>query len=167
MNVVLINHLTVQQYKCIISSCICGLQKIFYFTFFFFFFFQFSRLPFAMSLTPAYDWITHCRLISRSRGHLKGGPWSWKCSSHWSSPVLYMFTWALENKTIPIKWATAIAILFTVIIWNNGTDRSEQTVQTQIRLLLEEQSDQCLLCLLFCLHLLNSILHCKIQLFHL
>ena len=48
-----------------------------------------------------------------------------------------------------------------------GTDRSEQTVQTQIRLLLMEQSDQGLLCLLFCLHLLNTILHCKIQLFQL
>ena len=55
----------------------------------------------------------------------------------------------------------------TVIIWNIGTDRSEQTVQTKIRLLLKEQSDQCLLCLLFCLHLLNAILPCKIQLFHL
>ena len=32
------------------------------------------------------------------------------------------------------------------------TDRSGQTVQTQIRLLLEEQSDQCLHCLLFHLH---------------
>ena len=39
-----------------------------------------------------------------------------------------------------------------VIILNIGTDRSEQTVQTQIRLLLMEQSDQGLLCLLFCLH---------------
>ena len=55
----------------------------------------------------------------------------------------------------------------TVIILNIGTDRSEQTVQTQIRLLLMEQSDQGLLCLLFCLHLLNTILHCKIQLFQL
>ena len=55
----------------------------------------------------------------------------------------------------------------TVIILNIGTDRSEQTVQTQIRLLHEEQSDQGLLCLLFCLHLLNTILHCKIQLFQL
>ena len=54
-----------------------------------------------------------------------------------------------------------------VIILNIGTDRSEQTVQTQIRLLLMEQSDQGLLCLLFCLHLLNTILHCKIQLFQL
>ena len=63
-----------------------------------------------------------------------------------------------ENK--PIKYDT-------VIILNIGTDRSEQTVQTQIRLLLKEQSDQGLLCLLFCLHLLNTILHCKIQLFQL
>ena len=55
----------------------------------------------------------------------------------------------------------------TVIILNIGTDRSEQTVQTQIRLLLMEQSDQGLLCLLFCLNLLNTILHCKIQLFQL
>ena len=38
----------------------------------------------------------------------------------------------------------------TVIILNIGTDRSEQTVQTKIRLLLMEQSDQGLLCLLFC-----------------
>ena len=53
--------------------------------------------------------------------------------------------------------------LNTVIILNIGTDRSEQTVQTQIRLLLMEQSDQGLLCLVFCLHLLNTILHCKIQ----
>ena len=45
----------------------------------------------------------------------------------------------------------------TVIILNIGTDRSEQTVHTLIRLLLKEQSDQGLLCLLFCLHLLNTI----------
>ena len=56
---------------------------------------------------------------------------------------------------------------YTVIILNIGTGKSEQTVQTQIRLLLMEQSDQGLLCLLFCLHLLNTILHCKIQLFQL
>ena len=31
---------------------------------------------------------------------------------------------------------------FTVMILSFQTDRSEQTVQTQIRLLLEEQSDQ-------------------------
>ena len=37
------------------------------------------------------------------------------------------------------------------------TDRSGQTVQTQIRLLLEEHSDQGLHCLLFHLHLFEEI----------
>ena len=37
------------------------------------------------------------------------------------------------------------------------TDRSGQTVQTQIRLLLEEQSDQGLHCLLFHLHFFEEI----------
>ena len=37
----------------------------------------------------------------------------------------------------------------TVTILNFWTERSGQTVQTQIRLLLEEQSDQGLHCLLF------------------
>ena len=38
------------------------------------------------------------------------------------------------------------------------TDGFGQTVQTQIRLLQEEQSDQGLHCLLFHLHLFNEIL---------
>ena len=42
----------------------------------------------------------------------------------------------------------------TVMILSFWTDRSGQTVQTQIRLLLEEQSDQGLHCLLFHLHIL-------------
>ena len=37
------------------------------------------------------------------------------------------------------------------------TDRSGQTVQTQIRLLIKEQSDQGLHCLLFNLHLFDGI----------
>ena len=41
------------------------------------------------------------------------------------------------------------------------TDRPGQTVQTQIRLLLEEQSDQGLHCLPFCLHLLDSLVYGK------
>ena len=45
----------------------------------------------------------------------------------------------------------------TVIILNFRTDRSGQTVQTQISLLLEEQSDQGLHCLLFHLHLFSEI----------
>ena len=39
------------------------------------------------------------------------------------------------------------------------TDRPGQTVQTQIRLLLEEQSDQGLHCLLFRLYLLDTLLY--------
>ena len=41
------------------------------------------------------------------------------------------------------------------------TDRPGQTVQTQIRLLLEEQSDQGLNCLPFRLHRLDSLVYGK------
>ena len=46
---------------------------------------------------------------------------------------------------------------YTVITLSFRTDRSGQTVQTQIRLLLEKQSDQGLHCLLFHLHLFYEI----------
>ena len=45
----------------------------------------------------------------------------------------------------------------TFVILSFRPDRSGQTVQTQIRLLLEEQSDQGLHCLLFHLHLFDKI----------
>ena len=41
---------------------------------------------------------------------------------------------------------------------NIGTDRSEETLQTRIRLLLEEQSDQGLQCVPFHPHLSDAIL---------
>ena len=44
------------------------------------------------------------------------------------------------------------------MILNFQTDRYRQTVQTQIRLLLEGQSDQVLHCLLFHLHVLTKYL---------
>ena len=47
----------------------------------------------------------------------------------------------------------------TEMILSFRTDRSGQTVQTQIKLLLEEQPDQGLQCLLFCLYLLDSLLY--------
>ena len=47
-------------------------------------------------------------------------------------------------------------ICITVMIKSFRTDRSGQTVQTQIRLLLKEQSDQGLHCLLFHLHLFDE-----------
>ena len=46
------------------------------------------------------------------------------------------------------------------------TDRSEQAVQTQISLLLMEQTDQGLHCLPFHLRLFNILLHFKNELFH-
>ena len=45
----------------------------------------------------------------------------------------------------------------TLMILNLWTDMSGQTVQTQIRLLLEEQSDKGLHCLLINLHLFDEI----------
>ena len=47
--------------------------------------------------------------------------------------------------------------LCTVMTLSFRTDRSGQTVRTQIRLLQEEQSDQGFHCLLFRLHLLDKI----------
>ena len=49
----------------------------------------------------------------------------------------------------------------TVMILSFRTDMPGQTVQTQIRLLLEEQSDQGLHCLPFRLHRLDSLLYCR------
>ena len=46
------------------------------------------------------------------------------------------------------------------------TDRPRQTVQTQIRLLLEEQSDQGLHCLQFPLHLSDALLYGQVILFN-
>ena len=83
-------------------------------------------------------------------------------------------TWRIEieQRSLYVHWPSWFCLdcnekSLPVIILNIGTDRSEQTEKTLIRLLLMEQSDQGLLCLLFCLHLLNTILHCKIQLFQL
>ena len=43
-------------------------------------------------------------------------------------------------------------VVITVMTLSFQTDRAGQTAQTQIRLLLEKQSDQGLYCLLFHLH---------------
>ena len=48
-------------------------------------------------------------------------------------------------------------VYHTVMTLSFQTDRTWQTVQTQIRLLLEEQSDQGLHCLLFHLYLFDEI----------
>ena len=48
------------------------------------------------------------------------------------------------------------SVWITVMIQSFRTDRSGRTVQTQIRLLLEEQSDEGLHCLLFHKHLFDK-----------
>ena len=53
----------------------------------------------------------------------------------------------------------------TVKFLSFRTDWSGQIVQTQIRLLLEEQSDQGLHYLQYCLHLLDALLYGKSSLF--
>ena len=47
-----------------------------------------------------------------------------------------------------------------------GTDRSQQTVQTKIRLLLKKQSDQVLRWLPFHPHLLDALMQCYVKLFY-
>ena len=53
----------------------------------------------------------------------------------------------------------------TVMIISFWTDWSGQIVQTHIRLFLEEQSDQGLHYLQYCLHLLNALLGGKTSFF--
>ena len=55
--------------------------------------------------------------------------------------------------------------LFTVKILCIGTDRSQQTVQTKIRLLLKKQSDQGLRCLPLHQLLLDALMQCYIKLY--
>ena len=55
--------------------------------------------------------------------------------------------------------ALALITLLTVMILSFQTDMPGQTVQTLVRLLLEEQSDQGLHCLPFPLHHLDSLLY--------
>ena len=64
------------------------------------------------------------------------------------------------------KFSNIPFTLCTVMILGFRTDRSGQTVQTQIRLLLQEQSDQGLHCLQFPLHLLDALFYGKSILFN-
>ena len=59
-----------------------------------------------------------------------------------------------------------VNIIPTVQILCIGTDRSQQTVQTKIRLLLKKQSDQVLRCLPFHQHLSDALMQCYIKLFY-
>ena len=72
-----------------------------------------------------------------------GGTWSgeWEHNNkEWRQNFIVV---SLESVLIHLKYVQILCI---------GTDRSQQTVQTKIRLLLKKQSDQGLRCLLFHQH---------------
>ena len=78
--------------------------------------------------------------------------------------------WLLDKiffscKTIPNEARSIFGDGSTVQILCIGTDRSQQTVHTKIRLLLKKQSDQGLRCLPFHQHLLDALMQCNIKLF--
>ena len=62
----------------------------------------------------------------------------------------------VENKGMVSVSSLPLGV-YTIMILSFWTNRSGQTVQTQIRLLLEEQSDQGLHCLLFHLYFIDKI----------
>ena len=73
----------------------------------------------------------------------------------------------LESQTVSMsEYQEQYVFDITVQILCIGTDRSQQTVQTKIRLLLKKQSDQGLRCLPFHQHLLDALMHCFIKLFY-
>ena len=90
-----------------------------------------------------------------------------------SDPVIDMVVTSTHNLVLrlkirkllftPVKPCFKIGV--TLMILSFRTNRSGQTVQSQIRLLLEEQSDQGLNCLLFHLHLFDKIHFCWASLF--
>ena len=65
----------------------------------------------------------------------------------------------LEERRYHLHWKgnLTIDVRLTIMTLSLRTDRSGQTVQAQIRLLQEEQSDQGLHCLLFHLRLFDKI----------
>ena len=77
--------------------------------------------------------------------------------------VEYAMCWELDYWQ---KNAAFKLILCTIQILCIGTDRSQQTVQTKIRLLLKRQSDQGLRCLPVHQHLWDALMQCYIKLFY-
>ena len=72
----------------------------------------------------------------------------------------------MGNHSVSLRYVQTIGKAITVQILCIGTDRSQQTVQTKIRLLLKKQSDQSLRCLPFHQHLLDALMQCYIKLFY-
>ena len=63
----------------------------------------------------------------------------------------------MKQKNGGVGSPARVVIHTSVKILSIGTDRCEQTVQTQIKLLLMEKSDQGLHCLLFHAHLFDLL----------
>ena len=74
--------------------------------------------------------------------------------------VKYMGVWQFSS-FLGVKENVLVIAYTTVTIQSFRTNRPGQTVQTQIWLLLKEQSDQGLHCLPFCLHRLDSLVYGK------
>ena len=72
----------------------------------------------------------------------------------------------LAGATKAASYNMVLQVQCTVEILCIGTDGSQQTVQTKIRLLLKKQSDQGLCCLPFHQHLLDALMQCYIKLFY-
>ena len=77
------------------------------------------------------------------------------CMPGWFDSTLIIIASCLLTLDL---WFLGYLHYATVMILSFWTDKPGQTVQTQIRLLLEEQSDQGLHCLQFPLHLLDAVL---------
>ena len=88
----------------------------------------------------------------------------------WFETFCFLFGPRFPNPSIhqEIKIWTRLMITqrCTVQILCIGTDRSQQTVQTKIRLLLKKQSDQGLRCLPFHQHILDALMQCCIKLLY-
>ena len=79
----------------------------------------------------------------------------------------------LDDQTAVLSGSALLELNVLILSFNGtvqslciGTDRSQQTVQTKIRLLLKKQSDQGLRCLPFHQHLLDALMQCYIKLFY-
>ena len=94
---------------------------------------------------------------ARSLAPLNG----WACAVKVCHDGMLEDTNSLDGAQLLVKGCA----LSTVIILSFRTDRSWQTVQTQIKLLLGEQSDQGLPCLPFRLHSLDTLLCSRATLF--
>ena len=81
-------------------------------------------------------------------------------------PPTFPFDGVTKLQYLYLSEHHSINFVLTVQILCIGTDRSQQTVQTKIRLLLKKQSDQGLRCLPFHQHLLDALIQCYIKLFY-